>query len=279
MNAPDLENGYMVNTYNLSNRFQTFIEAVLVKRAGGGGGDPQYAYLSSPCRSERVSGDAIFKTNLYSFAMVKFWKGVYALRQGSHLISRSLFRRDDRTSVFFEKTSHQSIVRCDDVSVEELPFDDALHLLQNEGTVKNNRIYMRLDWRIEANSYALYTPCRYTNFPNPDDVPPPQDNPDYWKRRDRYIQPISGIVIFEENDILVPAHVAAHISDAGTELIEFCLRGRYNFFSLQQSGSWAKRLVESLLARVFCGRYFVVDEFHRIIPVPGTCTFYRYSAG
>ena len=277
MNAPDLENGYMVNTYNLSNRFQTFIEAVLEKRAGGGEETPQYAYLSTPCRSERVSADAMFKKTLYSFAMVKFWKGVYALRQGSHLTSRSLFRRDDRTNVFFEKTDHRSIVRCDHVRVEELPFDDALRLLQSEDTAKNNKIYMRIDWRNGADAYALYTPCRYTNFPNPDDVPPPEDNPDYWDRRDRYIQPISGVVIFEENDILVPAHVAAHISEAGTELIEFCLRGRYNFFSLQRSGSWAKQLVERILARVFDGRYFVVDEFHRVISVPGTCTIYRYT--
>ena len=278
MNAPDIENGYMVNTYSLSNRFQTFIEAVLEKRSDGGDG-PQYAYLSTPCRSERVSRTAIFKMTLYSFAMVKFWKGVYALRQGSNLSPRNPFRRDDGTDVFFEKTEHQSIVRCDDVRVEELPFDDALRLLQSEDKAKNNRIYMRINWRIGAVSYALYTPCRYTNFPNPDNVPPPEDNPDYLNQRDRYIQPISGVVIFEENDILVPAHVAAHVTDVGTELIEFCLRGSYSFFSLQQSGSWVKRLVERILARVFKGRYFVVDEFHRIISVSGTCTFYRYTDG
>ena len=277
MNAPDLESGYMVNNYNDFNRFQTFIEAVLEKRPGSGS-EPKFAYLSSHCRSELVSTDKIFKDILYSYAIVKSWKGVHALRQGSNITSRNPFRRDDRTNVFFEKSDHRTFVRCDVIEVEELSFGDALQFLQCEGETKNNKIYMRIEWRIGAETYALYTPCRYTNFLNPNDLAPPEDNPNYQNLRGPYIQPLSGVVIFEENDILVPAYVGAHVNDAGTRRIEFCLRGRYNFFSLQRSGSWAKRLVEGILARVFDKRYFVVDEFHRVIPVSGTCTFYRYSA-
>ncbi|TAN55802.1 MAG: hypothetical protein EPN26_04780 [Rhodospirillales bacterium] len=276
MQAPDLLNGYLVNTFESFNRFQTDVECALLTTEADG--RERFAYLSSLCRPESISPSEIFNEMIYSFAMVTTEQGVFALRSGSSLISRNPFH-PQRPDSFFQTTQHKTHIVCPNVEVHEYSFDELLSYLQGEAPGKNNHIYMRIEWQEGSRLRRLFTHCRYINFPNPerDHAQMWDEKPNYPMHELRYIQPITGIVVYEENNIFVSAYVAAHVTAQGTARVEFCLRDSLSFFDLQRHERGRKRKIEQFLSRTVLGRYFSVDDFHRRISVPATCTFYRYS--
>ncbi len=276
MQAPDLLNGYLVNTLESFNRFQTDIECALLTTEADG--RERFAYLSSFCRPESISPTGIFNEMIYNFAVAATEMGVFAIRSGSSLISRNPFR-PQRPDSFFQSTNLRTHIACPHIDIHEYTFDELLAQLQGEAPGKNNHIYMRIEWQEGSRRRRLFTRCRYTNFPNPD-LDHAQmwvEKPSYPKHEHRYIQPISGIVLYEEGNVFVPAFVAAHVTAKGTARVEFCLRDSLSFFDLQRHERGSKRKIEQFLSRTVFGRYFSVDDYHRRISVPATCTFYRYS--
>jgi hypothetical protein len=272
--VPDLEHGYMLNTYDDFNRFRTFVEAALTRRDDGG--PVRHAYLSSRCRPESVSPDTIFNGLMYYFGVVASdWEGTFALYMGSSLASRNFLEPDP---VPPERTPLTAKVHCPLVAARPLAFDEALADLQSEAPGTDNKLYMAVEWRADGRDYALYTPCRYINFPNPtlDHAGLWKTKPAYQRHEPRYIQPISGVVLTEVDGRIEPAFVAVHLTESGTARIEFCVRAPISFFSLRPQTGWKKRIMD-FLAASWIGRYFRVSEFHRVMAVEGTCTLYRHS--
>ena len=200
---PDLENGYMVMGYNQANRWQTNIESVLAKKDSNG--DSQYAYMSHECRGEDVSPN-IFGSRNYEFLVIKTWKGNYNLRSGSYNFGFNPFQNFAKRSplTVYEKTEAEVVVRCDNREASYLSVDETLDMLQHETPNKNNKLYMEVSYFLNGSNYIVYAPCRYTNFPNP-------NNND-----GKYIQPISGYILFEDEERFHTSYLAIHVTDQGT---------------------------------------------------------------
>lgn len=270
---PDLDRGYMVNTYTNFNRFQTFIECVLERKTAGG--QPQYSYLSSRCRPEDISPKSIFNGLMYYFGVVSSdWDGTYGIYMGSTLCSRNFLKPSGQVA---EKPQLPSHVECALRPVQVLSFDEALADFQKIGPDKDNKIFLAVRWKEGEFEYTLYTPCRYTNYPNPD-----KNHADLWNERPnyprhelRYLQPISGVVITEVEGRIQLAFVAAHITAGGAQRVEFCLRDCTSFFRLRNPRGLRGYLTR-LIAKSWIGRYFSISEFWRVVPVSGEGFFYRY---
>jgi hypothetical protein len=267
MRVPDLANGYMVNTYDGYNRFQTFVECALETETASG---IETAYLSSRCRPESLSPDSIFNGLMYTFGIVHTTRGTWQLHSGSSQASRNPF---GAVVPEIKPTEQRSIVHCPVVEVAEVGFDEALAWLQTDTPDKHNRLYMEVAWQAGEVRHRLFTPCRYTNFPNPtlDHALLWRDKPRYPRHEHRYIQPISGWVVFHDGAAFHPAYVAVHLTAQGAQRVEFCLRAPTSFFSLRR-GRLARWLAATPL-----GRYFAVSEFHKVVPLDATCRLYRHD--
>lgn len=277
MLVPDLKNGYMVNTYDGFNRFQTFVECALSRQSSQG---PITAYLSNRCRPESISPDSIFNGLHYSFCIIHTTAGTFDVHVGSAECSRNPFRQP-AAPLDIKPTSCRSVVHCPEVSAREVSFDEALAWLQEpeERSDRHNNIYMEISWRLNGQEFRLHTPCRYTNFPNPerDHAGIWEAKPGYPKHEHRYLQPISGWVLYHDGSRYYVAYVAVHLTADGTKRIEFCVREPISFFQLRRPASRVATFLSRWLAASWLGRYLTVSEFHRVIPVDGECRLYRYD--
>lgn len=274
--APDLLNGFMVNTHTYFNRFQTFIDCALFSAEPDG--RQGYAYLSSRCRPESIGQDAIFlDDNLYDFAAIETSEGTLALHAGSSQASRNFLGRACKHYV--APTAHPSRVECRQRPVSDLGFDEVLGELQAPSEGRDNHLYLRCDWMDGTTSRTLFAPCRYINFPNPDLDHRKlwEAKPNYARHEDRYIQPISGPVLFPMNGTYYQAYVAAHIDSSGTRRVEFILMDSISFFDLRRLGRPAVRALRRWLSNSFVGRYFNLFDYHRVVPVSGQCRIFRYK--
>ncbi|MBF0323937.1 MAG: hypothetical protein HQL42_02590 [Alphaproteobacteria bacterium] len=277
MDAPDLENGYMINTLESPNRFQTFVEAALVRR--GDDGTQTAAYLSSRCRPEGISPDRIFNGLLYTFGILHTDdQQTLLLHMGSSMASRRPFGERRPAQYLHRNPNCNSRVHCPRVEVVELSFDQVLDEMQSERLDRDNRVYMELSWRVGAETVSLYTSCGYTNFPNPDldHAVMWQQKPNYPRHEHRYLQPIRGPVPYFDGERYQIAFVAAHVTQSGAQRVEFQIRDSISFFSLRPQSGWRGRIAGWLAASPV-GRYFSVSEYHRQVTVPATCRFYRYA--
>lgn len=273
--APDLLRGFMVNTYTYYNRFQTFIDCALFGEAPDG--REKFAYLSSRCRPESIGQDELFsKVGLYDFAAIHSSDGTLALHAGSAETSRNFLKA--RPAHYVSPLLHPSHVECPQAEITVLPLDAVLNELQSAETGRDNLLYLRCDWEDASGRWSLFAPCRYTNFPHPDmdhrDMW--RDKPNYSHHEDRYIQPISGPVLFPLDGTYYQAFIAAHIDRTGTRRIEFSLMDAVSFFDLRRQGARGLCILRRLISRSWVGRYFRLLDYHRIIPVNGACTIYRY---
>jgi hypothetical protein len=274
--APDLLHGFMINTYGERNRFQTYIDCALFCEKQGE--SQRYAYLSSRCRPESISSSSIFSTvRAYDFAIIQTNDCCYSLTLGPANVSRNFLSR--KPHHYVSPLNRPSLVHCPMAEIEPIAFDDLLSELQGSVNGRDNQLFMRLEWEDGSMKWTLYAPCRYTNFPNPD-----MDHsllwvakPDYSKHNVRYIQPISGPVLYQDGNCYYQAFVSAHLDPQGTRCAEFCLMDAISFFSLRHTGSFIVRFVRKLLATSWIGRYFMVVDYHRILPVQGQATIFRYK--
>lgn len=275
MRVPDLQKGYMINTYEAFNRFQTSVECVLVRERADG--KIIKAHLSSRCRPEGISPTAIFSPIVfYTFGICHTDEQNYAVYIGSSQCSRNPFRRASRPN--FIPTDQRSVVHCPEVAAVPVSFDEVLADLQKEGPGKDNQYYMRVSWEAAGERFSLFTSCGYINFPHPelDQDGVWVEKPTYFRHEHRYVQPIRGPVVYCDATGYHLAYVAAHLTASGTQRMEFCLRDDLSFFALRPASGWRK-VARDWLARSWIGRYFTVSDYHRIVPVSGDCTLYRYS--
>lgn len=260
--APDLLNGYVINGYDESNRWQTGVECVLRRRAEGGG--EQTAYLSHECRAEAV-GSRIFFGGLYEFVVVAGWNKTLFLRHGASLYSLNPFKNArPRQRYCVEESRVAPRILCQEVPIQPLSLDETLLYLRRETPGKGNRLFMRLSWRQDGIDYDLFAPCRYTNYPRPG-----SDS--------RYIQPISGYVLFGEKDDLFTAYAACHVDSNENTAIEFFIRTPVSYLALKAHGGFFGRLA-ARLANTALGRMLMTDEFARIEMISGgSCQFFVYA--
>jgi hypothetical protein len=273
---PDIENGYMINTYESYNRFQTYIECYLEIEVEG---NKTELFLSSACRPEAISGEEIFNGLLYTFRVVRFGNDTYKMATGSSVCSQNPFATEP-LSQFFVKMDSPSEIRCQRRAVNMLEFEQALALFHREDIEKNNQIFMLVEWSDGPATYRLIAPCRYTNFPSP--TRPHAglwlDKPDYPPHSSEYLQPISGPVLFAREGKVDLAYVAAHVTNSDSTHIEFSLKRPISFFSLRRealNGRFGPVL--GWLSKSWLGRIFLVHEYHQIIRHSGRCRFFRYG--
>lgn len=271
MEALDIENGYLVNTIEGYNRFQTHVEAALVRRRADG--TRICAYLSSRCRPESISHDVIFNPLLYTFGILHTDEGTFEIHTGSSQCSRNPFKPVTRYLKL--SPAHTSRVQCPWVPVRELSFDDLLAELQSLDADRDNRLHMVVEWQAGGEHLALYTDCRYINFPNPeiDHAGLWRDKPGYPQHSHRYVQPICGPVPYYDRQGYHLGYVAAHVNQSGTRRVEVNLRDTISFFALRPPLS----RFSAWLSATRIGRAFAVSEYCRVVPLPATCRFYRYG--
>ncbi len=262
----DLENGHISigsGRVDENNRWQTGVECILSRTNGYN--EKQYAWLSHECRSESVSPN-IFDRQNYEFVVVKGWSGTVCLRGGSYNYGFNPFRNflGKAPQITHENTDMGVEVYCKARKARELGFDEAVEFFQKEDVKKSNKIYMLVEYEAGSYKYELYAPCRYTNYPDS-------------SKDGKYLQPISGYVLFEDRERFHLSYVAAHIREDGTKTVEFRVREMTSFINTKNKGS---RLypVFKLLDFLFLRFFLVMDDFTRIEKFHnGKCTLFVYD--
>ena len=266
--VPDIKNGFIVNGYESANRWQTSIESCLIKVEDG---EESTAYLSTQCRAEYVSPQGIFSPSYYEYALAHTWHGPIVMRSGPAIYR--LFQGKASESRRYAAVNMEREICAPKVLAQTIEFDDLLDKLQSDNNHRDNFIYMQVEWIIGDVSYKLICPCRYTNFPHP-------------KQNDeRYIQPISGNVLVENENRFYLAYVSTHVRANGAERTELILKDRVSLFRLKHWTLYRRRTKPFvLLAHWFIrlvtvpfSLFFITDEYWRVLSLDAKCTFFTYN--
>ena len=254
--VPDLADGHIILNHNTDNRWQTRIEAVLTRQVAGREEDEQYSYLSHECRSEDVSEDP-FQHEDSEYLGISTWDGNYILGAGS-----SLFRKNPK--FYPRKTDNIHLVTCPPRQATFLNFDDVLDSLQTDCKNGYTNLYVKFEYQIGKSKYKIYTPCRYLNFPNP------------RKQLKRYLQPICGYVLFEQDDKFYLAYVVAYIEAGATKTIQFRLSEQTNYFSTINGSGWKLRAIRKITHALLFTRGFcrVVNPSNKNV----RCQFFHFDS-
>lgn len=262
---PDLETGYMVMGHDTPNRWRTKIECVLARISEGR--EAEYSYLSHECRAEALSSK-IFDSRNYEFVAVKTWNGVFYLRGGSYNYGFNPLKnlRKKTPECVYEKMPDSNIfVYCLQRSPRYLGFDEALTILQSETPSQQENLFIEVTFRQSGFNYTLYAPGRYINYPHPE------------LGEDMFIQPISGFVLYEENDIVHISYVATHMRKSGVESVEFRARDMVSFIETKNKGSRIFPFF-NLINKMALSSFLVTDDFclKRRFP-DGNCRLFVYE--
>ncbi len=245
MLVPDLHEGFIILNDNGSNRWWTGVECVLARR---GNGAEQRACLSHECRAELVNDDPFGHPGEYEYVAITTWSGNYAFRSGHKLVGSERSKPSDAAPTC-EKIDMPLRVEGADRDVRPMPFDDVLRMLRSDFADGYRKVYMAIAYRQGGHEYTLYAPCRYINFPNP-------DKPDV-----KYLQPISGYVVYEQDEQFSIAYVVCHIADGQVKALQFKLRERVTLGEAPDGNGPA--------TFEFCG-------VERIRDKDAMCTFFSY---
>lgn len=261
--APDLDRGYILN--GDENRWVTDVQAVLRQE----GAQESTAYLSHECRAERVpfsetylgGGDDIFQSQEPWEFLTYSQNGVLYQTIALGLGESENFAGQDHVLPPVTPVGRHTWPNVDERPIVEHAVDELLQRLQ-AGQVSVRDLFLRVSWQDASRRFTLYAPCRYLNFSNPE------------KQQSRYIQPISGYVLYpHENygDYFIPAYVAAAMHADGRGLTEFCLRNYRHIPSY-----FAERL-NGVDPALLPGAYMPADDL--IIRVEAECSVYSYLPG
>ena len=262
----DLENSHIVigsGHEDTINRWQTSVECVLSRTNSHD--EKQYAWLSHECRSEHLSPH-IFDDEYYEFVVVKGWNGTVYLRGGSYNYGFNPIKNflGEAPQTTHENGDLGVEVYCKERKARKLGFDEALEFFQKEDENKTNKIYMAVEYEKGSHKYELLAPCRYTNYP-------------HSSKNEKYLQPISGYVLFEDQERFFLSYVAAHIRKDGTKSIEFRVREMTSFINTKNKRSRLYRVFK-LLDFLFLRFFFVTDDFTRTEKVHNAkCTLFVYD--
>jgi len=206
--VPDLETGFMILNHDRDNRWQTPIEAILSKTTEDN--RKEFAYLSHECRSENVDEDP-FAHEDSEFLGISTWSGNYLMGSGS-----SLFKQNPKFMT--RKTKASYFVSCEPRTANFIDFDNVLSFLQTDCAINYKPLHMELSFNSSGTRYKLYSRCRYLNFPNPN------------LTNQRYLQPISGYVLYEEAETFYLAYVVCYMRSGLTKTIQFRLSEQIDYF-------------------------------------------------
>ena len=264
--APDLQDGFMVLNYDKNNRWQTGIECVLERRKNDE--ELERTYLSHECRAEAVNDDPFSHPGNHEFVCISTWTGNYILRSGSSLYGFNPIKnlRKKYYKKTYQRVNNKFFVSCNDRNVQYLTFDEVITFLQQNFDSGYKTLYMELTFRQFGCKYVLYAPCRYINFPNPN-----------YKTR-KYLQPISGYVVYEKHDKFFISYVVSHVADGFTKAIQFRIRDQVDFIETKNHSSRMFRFFH-VLNKVFFSAFFVTDDFCRIAKINDKeiqCKFFCY---
>ncbi len=202
MRVPYLENGFVILNHDTDNRWVTRVEASLKRSRRDG--TYEFSYLSHECISENVGADPFGHEDPDLFVGMSTWSGNYLMGAGN-----SILRKNPKYEM--RKTEKRYLVSCKERLVCPYSFDDVFSNAREDCRQGFSQIFSELSYTSNGTKYSVYTPCRYLNFP-------PK-----WAKGRRYLQPISGHVLFEEKERFYLAYVVAYIEEGVTKSIQFRL--------------------------------------------------------
>lgn len=221
---PDIQDGFMVLNHDRKNRWTTPIECLLVRKKDGE--NESRSYLGHECRAELVGEDPFSHPGgNYEHVSLCTWAGNYYIRSGFYSLGFKLSRKHSRK---YSKETYQKIdfdfrVSCTDREVHYLPFEDLISLLQKDFIGGYRKIYMEITFQQSGFIYKVYTLCRYINFPNPEKEKV-RNQKRHKYENENYLQPISGYVLYEDNDHFYVAYVVAFVLDGVAKSVQFKIR-------------------------------------------------------
>jgi hypothetical protein len=255
MQVPDLENGFIILNYDTDNRWVTRVEASLKRERPGG--VSEYAYLSHECRAENVGEDPFGHGDAF-FLGISTWSGNFLMGGGSSILKKSPKYQTRRTE-------RRYLVSCEDRAVRPLTFDEVLSNVQDDCRRGYNQIFSEVSYTYLGARYSICTPCRYLNFP-------PRE-----LEGKGYLQPISGHVLFEEEERFYLAYVVAYVEEGVTKSIQFRVVEQTDVFRTVPGLGRRRKLLASLLRKLPTLLY--TTGYERVVRMPDAdlqCRFYQY---
>jgi hypothetical protein len=258
MTKLDLKNGYLQMGWQdqgrQTNIWQTFIECMLIRN------ETDKAFLATNCRAESVSDEIpIFGGRQADVSIVKGWDENHIIRAGAGIYYpfRSYL---SETAHYWEYNGGVKVVGKER-PVKVWTVEEVLKVLR-EG-YDNNFFYWSIKYDYNGYSYELITLCKYINFPaNQEDS--------------GYIQPISGYVLFEDQDTFFIAYVSAHIKSDRKISVEILKRKPiYLFDTKVDRVSYYTRLLRFALAPL--KQLFLIDEFSERIKLSAEVSIFTYE--
>ena len=264
--VPDLQNGFMILNYNRPNRWQTEIECVLDRQKDDM--EVKRAYLSHECRAEVVHEDPFSHPGNHEGVGISTWTGNYTLRSGPSVFGLNPFKniKKEGPVAAYTKKDSEPLISCVDRKVQYLRFEETIELLQSDFDGIYKKLYMELSYCQSGYDYKLYAPCRYLNFPNPE------------SEGRKYLQPISGYVLYEKNNQFYISYVVSHVTDGITKSIQFKVRDKISFIEAKFHNHKYFKLFRMLDKYVFSA-FFLTHDFYRTEKVnegPIRCRFFCY---
>jgi len=274
--APDLENGFIVNAVTEVNSWTTEIQCVLTEDADGAA---EPAYLGHECRNEHVPlmddagpSETVFMTRKpHEFLTYSRAGRFYQLPTTDTLVTDSAVEMVEKVALrgsylFLPRglPEWQSEVHCTDRRIEVIPAEEVLRGL-NGRRLPMRRLFLRFDWREGEQAHTIHCPCRYVNFANESVA------------KKRYLQPITGHVLFPSFGTLLPGYFVCARAESGETRAEFVTPRYADACATLATRHGVNAEDADSLQRIGGMLPSFVRVFDFIYKVEGTLTFYTYA--
>lgn len=262
--APDIPNGYVVNGVEANNSWSTRIQCVLVNEKDAS----QTAYLSQECRFENVpfmaenssSVPDIIKTQSPYRFLTYTQNGLFHQFPDSDTPCRFSHPTIDLGGRFLipaiSGPDWTSQAYCAQKEIEPIGLAELLEGL-NDRTIAAGHIHVRIAL---DDGLVMYFPAGYINFSNRGIEPA------------KYIQSISGDVLFPVEDTLACGYIVCAMALDGRMKIEFVTK---TYTELQNS-VFAQTEYE-LLKKVSELSPMYIGVMNYVVDVDGDVQFFRYK--
>jgi hypothetical protein len=256
--APDLLHGTVTVGLNSRNTWKTRIEAILVS-------GNEKAFLATECRAESVLPEGDLVGRRYSeVSVISTTDKDWIIRSGAGIWHplRLQFSRQLHYGEFQGGTK----VTCPEKDIKTLSFALYYDDVSTDGS--DHDIFMRVKYIHQGEKFEIVCPCRYTNYATPADTKP---------KNKKYVQPISGYVLFKHDQKYHQAYVLAHVNEDGNTNCEVVLRVPAFIMDLKQN---VGGILTSVLRKLFWPfrSLLQTDEFTHVIKLDADVSFFRYKA-
>lgn len=255
---PDLMHGSITIGLNSDsgNAWKTYIEAALIA-------DDEKAFLATNCRAEHVreKGDLIGR-RFSEVSVISTSNKDWIIRSGTGIWHP--FRRRISEKLHYGEIFGGTNVYCPEVDVRTLTFEELYEDVSNAD--RDNNIYMRVTYIYDGRNFEIFCPCRYINYAN---------SPRQTAEKKKYVQPISGYVLFKHNQRYHQAYIVAYVDNNGTRNCEVVLRVPEYIMNLKRKVGGVSI---SILNKIFgpFRNMLLTDEFSYIIKLDAEVSFFRY---